>query len=72
MGVPVALGTVAGILAAAALGRTLRGLIFGVEPTDPLTLAGTVALLVLAAAAATLLPARRAARADPMEVMRAE
>jgi predicted permease len=72
MTVPVAAGVAAGLLAAAALGRTIRGLIFGVQPTDPLTLLATVGILFLAAAAATLIPARRAARSDPLEIVRAE
>ena len=72
MGVPVAVGALLGLVMAAALGRSVSGLTFGVEPTDPMTLAAAVAILVLAAAIAMLGPARRAARTDPMEVMRAE
>ncbi len=69
---PMLLGTAAGLLGSVALGRTVRSMMFGVQPGDPLTLAGAVAILTLAAAAATFIPARRAARTDPLEVMRAE
>jgi predicted permease len=70
--IPVVVGAGVGLLTAAVAGRALRGLIFGVAPTDPLTLAGAVSVLAVAAAVATLGPARRAARTDPMEIMRAE
>lgn len=66
------LGMVAGLMAALALGPTMRGLIVGVEATDPLTLLGTIVVLGVAAVLATVVPARRAARTDPMEAMRAE
>ncbi len=60
---------VAGGLAAAQL---LRGLLFGVGTTDPVVLVGVVALLALVALAAAWVPARRAARVDPMEMLRVE
>jgi putative ABC transport system permease protein len=72
MGVPVAAGAVVGLVMATMLGRTVSDLTFGVEPTDPVSLAAAVSILVLAAAVAMLGPARRATRTDPMEVMRAE
>lgn len=72
VGAPLLAGAVIGTVGAVALGHTVRGMMFGVAPTDPLTLAGALAILVLAAAVATLVPARRAARTDPLEVMRAE
>jgi putative ABC transport system permease protein len=50
----------------------LEGLVWGVETTDPVTFAGTAGLLVLAAILASLLPARRAARTDPLQTLRAE
>jgi ABC-type lipoprotein release transport system permease subunit len=43
-----------------------------VEPTDPAVLFAAAAALFIPAVLATLIPARRAARADPVEVMRAE
>lgn len=72
MGTPVALGMAAGLAAAIALGPTMRALIVGVEPADPLTLVSTVVLLGIAALLATMAPVRRAARTDPMEAMRAD
>jgi predicted permease len=65
-------GAVLGVVLALNLGRVLRSLIYGVSPTDPLILTG-VALLVLAVALiASYVPARRAARTDPMVSLRAE
>ena len=52
--------------------RALRSLLFGVAPTDPVTLAGASALLVAIAALASWLPARRTSRVDPADVLRAE
>jgi hypothetical protein len=66
------LGGAAGLLGAVALGRLLRGVLYGVPPFDPLVLS-VVPLVVLAvAAAATLGPALRAARTDPGTTLRAE
>jgi putative ABC transport system permease protein len=67
-----ALGLGVGLLASWALGRVLRGLLFEVGASDPLTFAGTLAVLALVAAAAGYLPARRAARQNPASVLRAE
>ena len=72
MGIPVAIGVIVGLITGGLLGRVVEGLIFGVEPTDPASLAGAVAILVVAATIATLGPARRAARTDPTEIMRGE
>ena len=55
-----------------ATGRGLASLLYGVGPYDPVTFAAAVAPVVLAALAATAIPARRAARLDPMIVLRAE
>ncbi|HEY5907439.1 MAG TPA: FtsX-like permease family protein, partial [Vicinamibacteria bacterium] len=66
------LGLALGIGAALALSRLLQGLLFGVGPRDPLTLAGVAAVLLLATTAAAWLPARRAGRLDPAEVLRAD
>jgi putative ABC transport system permease protein len=66
------LGTATGLLLAAALGRMLSGVLYGVSPSDPWTL-GAAALLPLAVAlVASAVPAIRAARLDPMRVLREE
>jgi ABC-type lipoprotein release transport system permease subunit len=61
-----------GVLAALALARVMRGLLYGVEPFDPLTFAAVSLLLVAVAGLACWLPARRAVKVDPMEAMRCE
>jgi len=50
----------------------LAGFLYGVKPGDPLVLAGSIGLLALTAAVAACIPARRAARIDPMEALRSE
>ncbi len=65
-------GIGAGLLLFFFVARTLRTLLFGVAPTDPLTLAGASLLLVAVAALASWIPARRTSSLDPAEVMRAE
>ena len=63
-------GIALGLTGTAALTRLMQGLLFEVTPTDPLTLAGVTLLLLAAASAATYVPARRAARTDPMAALR--
>ncbi len=65
-----ALGVALGIPAALAATRVLSTMLFEVQPGDPATLAVISTLLVLIAFAATLIPALRAARVDPMEALR--
>ena len=67
-----ALGVVIGLAVALALSRVLRALLYGVTATDPGTFLFVPLLLLLVALLATLLPARRATRVDPMIAMRAE
>ena len=65
-------GLAAGLLAAAATGGALASLLYGVGPFDPAAFAAAAVAVVLAALAATAIPARRAARLDPMAVLRAD
>ncbi|MGE0555643.1 MAG: ABC transporter permease [Gemmatimonadales bacterium] len=72
-GMLLAGGAVAiGLVGSLGLTRLLRSQLAGVEPTDPLTLLVTVAVLLGASLAASLLPARRASRVDPLVSIRAE
>ena len=64
-------GIVLGLAGALALTRVMVTLLFRVSATDPATFAGVAALYLLAALAASYLPARRAARIDPMAALRA-
>jgi putative ABC transport system permease protein len=65
-------GIAAGVLGALVLTRFLSSLLFGVQPTDPLTFVAVAALLLLVALAACYVPARRAMRVDPMMALRYE
>jgi putative ABC transport system permease protein len=69
---PVAVGLVVGVLAAAALSRFLGSLLYAVAPLDPSTFAAMSAVLTVVALAACLLPARRATRVDPVRAIRSE
>lgn len=66
------LGVVVGSGAAVAVGRLLRTLLFGVSPTDAATFGAAIGLALLMTLAGSLLPAIRAVRVSPIEVMRAE
>jgi predicted permease len=66
------IGVVFGLVGAAATTRVVRGVLFGIEPLDPVTFAATTIVLMLVALAAALLPAWRATRVDPVESLRSE
>jgi putative ABC transport system permease protein len=68
----LAIGTALGISAALLLTRLLRSLLFEVQPNDPLTLISVTAILTAIALVATLIPARRALRVDPVIALRYE
>jgi ABC-type antimicrobial peptide transport system permease subunit len=68
----LALGMAAGLAASLATGRLVTSLLFGVRPGAPLQLAGAALILAAATAVAAYVPARRAARLDPMAALREE
>lgn len=67
-----AAGLLIGVAGAAALSRLMAGLLFGVTTLDPVSFAAAPLVLAVVAAAACLLPARRAAAVDPSEALRCE
>jgi predicted permease len=69
---PVAAGLFVGLAVAAASVRVLQSVLFGVSPYDPVAFIGAPLLLLSIAAAAALVPTRRAMRVDPMSVLRSE
>jgi putative ABC transport system permease protein len=69
---PVVVGWVAGVMAALAAGGLIRGLLFGVPAQDPLTIAGVTLVVLVTAALACYIPARRAMKVDPMVALRYE
>jgi putative ABC transport system permease protein len=68
----VLFGVGIGLVAALALSRVLRSMLFNVSATDPLTFVLISLLLVVVTLLATWLPARRATRVDPVVVLRQE
>jgi ABC-type antimicrobial peptide transport system permease subunit len=68
----VGIGLAIGFLIAGAVMRLMRGLLYGLSPTDPITFGGIGLLLIFVAVAAAYLPAWRATRIDPVEALRAE
>ena len=66
------IGVVAGLAGASGANRLIATLLFGVQPTDPTTLAAVTMTITLVAAVACWLPAWRASRLDPNVVLRAD
>ena len=67
-----AVGVALGIAVSLALSRLIASQLFGVRPSDPLTIGAVLLVMVVVAAAAAYLPARRAARVDPVIALRAQ
>jgi putative ABC transport system permease protein len=68
----VAAGLVLGLAGALVVARLFEAMLFGIGPRDPFSLAGTALVLALAAGLASLVPAWRATRVNPLEALRAE
>jgi hypothetical protein len=70
--VPIAIGTVLGLIGAALSTRAIQSFLFQTAPIDPATFVTVAAVLVAAGALAAWIPARRAARVDPVTALRSE
>jgi putative ABC transport system permease protein len=69
---PVAIGGVVGLAGSLGASRMVAGQLYGISPSDPLTLAVIIVLLMAVALLACYIPARRAAKVDPMTALRYE
>jgi ABC-type antimicrobial peptide transport system permease subunit len=65
-------GVVVGMALALVLARSLSGLIYGLQPSDPVAIAGAALVMLVTAAAAGVVPSRRAARLNPVDALRQE
>jgi ABC-type antimicrobial peptide transport system permease subunit len=70
--IPVGLGALFGVASTRWMARLAEAQLFDVKTNDPWTLAGAVMIVAVATLAAAYLPARRAARVDPVVALRAE
>jgi ABC-type antimicrobial peptide transport system permease subunit len=68
----ILVGVLAGVAGAGAAARLVTRLLYGLSPTDPLTYAGVAGLMIAVGSLACWVPARRAAKIDPMMALRAE
>ena len=68
----LAIGLTLGLAGALALSRVLRGVLFDITPSDPVTFATITVVLAAVSIGACLVPARRATRIDPLVALRAE
>jgi len=66
------IGSAIGLVGALTTTRLVLRLLYGISPIDPVTFAGVSVLLAVVAVLASWLPARRAAKVDPMEALRHE
>jgi putative ABC transport system permease protein len=66
------IGLIVGLAAALVLGRLVASVLYGVSPSDPLTLGSVLTLFLVVSAVASLVPAARASSADPITVLRSE
>ena len=68
----VSLACLCGLALAVAFTRVLSGMLYGVSPSDPFTLAGVVGIVLAVGSLAALVPAVRASQIEPMRVLREE
>jgi ABC-type antimicrobial peptide transport system permease subunit len=68
----VAIGALAGVLLALATGRLIASLLFGLAPSNPIAIASAVVVLILLAVVASLAPAWRAGKSDPVSALRSD
>src|SRR5207247_1776210 len=69
---PTLLGLASGTVVALALGKVMSSLLYGVKPTDPVIFLAVVLVLALIALSASIIPAYRATKVDPMVALRYE
>jgi ABC-type antimicrobial peptide transport system permease subunit len=72
VGLVAAIGIAIGIAGTLALGKSISSLLFGIQPTDPVTLAAAILVQLAVMLLACYIPARRAMRVDPVVALRHE